>query len=266
LRIRTLHYAASVILAIALVLDRAAAEAYSAGLDGVDWQLRQFRVGESMREPAVERAAVLRFDDGRLSGNVGCNQLIGAYHADGDKLMFEPRVASTMMACPPLLMEQERAVIEAIGKAASYHIAGGLLSIADADGQTLMTFSERKSLPLTGTSWRLTHYNNGKQAIVSVLNDTRIMLQLRDDGQLAGKACNAYRSGFQRDGDRLQVVGPIAATRMACPGPAGATEQEAAYFAALERVAGFRISGDVLTLIDDQGTTMAKFRAAGDSK
>jgi heat shock protein HslJ len=121
-------------------------------------------------------------------------------------------------------------------------------------------------LPLTGTSWRLTHYNNGKQAIVSVLNDTRIMLQLRDDGQLAGKACNSYRSGFERDGDRLQLVGPIAATRMACTGPEGATEQEAAYFAALERVAGFRISGDVLTLTDADGTTLAKFKGADDAE
>jgi heat shock protein HslJ len=248
------------------MLGGADAASAPAGLGGIDWQLRQFREGDSMREPAAERTAVLRFDNGRLSGNVGCNQLMGAYHSDGNKLVFEPRVASTMMACPPPLMEQERAVVEAIGKAASYRIDGDRLSIADAEGQTLMTFSERKSLPLTGTRWRLTNYNNGKQAIVTVLNDTQVMLQLRDDGELAGKACNAYRGRFERDGDRLQVVGPIAATRMACPGPEGANEQEAAYFAALERVTGFSISGDVLTFTDDQGTTMAKFRAASGSE
>jgi heat shock protein HslJ len=116
-------------------------------------------------------------------------------------------------------------------------------------------------MPLTNTSWRLTWYNNGRQAIVSVLQGTQIMLQLRDDGQFAGKACNSYRGGFEHQDSTLKVVGPIAATRMACPDPEGSNEQETAYFAALQRVSGFRISGNELTLTDDEGTTMAKFEA-----
>jgi heat shock protein HslJ len=49
---------------------------------------------------------------------------------------------------------------------------------------------------------------------------------------------------------------------MACRGPEGADQQEAAYLSALERVAGYRISGDELTLVDDRGSTLARFQAA----
>jgi heat shock protein HslJ len=233
-------------------------------LEGVDWQLVQFRAGDTMQDAAAsEQSAVLRFDGGRLSGSAGCNRLMGAYHGEGSKLSFEPHIAATMMACPPPLMEQEQAVIDAFGQAASYRINGDTLRIKDADDQTLLTLTRQTGLPLTGTSWRLTWYNNGKQAIVSALKDTEVMLQLRDDGQLAGKACNSYRGGFEQEGDSWRVVGPIAATRMACPEPEGASEQESAYFAALERVARFRINGDELTLTDADGTTQAKFKADG---
>ena len=232
--------------------------------EGVDWQLVQFRAGDTMQDAAAsEQGAVLRFDGGRLSGSAGCNRLMGAYQGDGSKLSFEPHIAATMMACPPPLMEQEQAVIDAFGQAASYRINGDTLRIKDADDETLLKLTKQTNLPLTGTRWRLTWYNNGKQAIVSALKDTQVILQLRDDGQLAGKACNSYRGGFEQEGDSWRVVGPIAATRMACPEPAGASEQENAYFAALERVARFRISGDELTLTDADGTTQAKFKAEG---
>ncbi|MGB5734377.1 MAG: META domain-containing protein [Thiohalocapsa sp.] len=233
-----------------------------AGLEGIDWQLVQFRSGDVMQDVLESnQVAVLRFADGRLSGSAGCNRLMGAYQGDGNLLSFEPNIAATMMACPPPLMAQEQAVVDALGQAASFRIEGHTLHIDRADGQGLLTLAEQSHLPLTGTHWRLTWYNNGKQAIVSALKDTAVMLQLQDDGQFAGQACNSYRGGFEQAGRKLHIIGPIAATRMVCRGPDGASEQESAYFAALERVFGFRISGDELTLTDAEGTIQAKFSA-----
>lgn len=231
-----------------------------AGLEGVDWQLKQYRAGTALQPAASGRGdAVLRFDGGRMTGSAGCNRLMGAYRADGTRLTFEPRIASTMMACPPPLMAQEQAVTDALAAAAGFSIDAGRLQIRDAAGATLLVFGARERLSLTGTRWRLVAYNNGKQAVVSADPGTAFTLQLGDDGQLAGRACNTYRGGFEQDGKALRLVGPIAATRMACPEPAMA--QEAAYFAALERVAAFAIDGDGLTLADADGSTLAKFRA-----
>jgi heat shock protein HslJ len=252
------------LMAVSLGICSAAEDGSGAmlGLEGVDWQLVQFRSGDVMQDALEsDQAAVLRFDDGRLSGSAGCNRLVGAYRGGGNRLSFEPNIAATMMACPPLLMAQEQAVVDALGQAASFHIEGNTLQIDRADGQGLLTLTEQSHLPLTGTHWRLTWYNNGKQAVVSVLEDTAVMLQLQDDGQFSGKACNSYRGGFEQAGRKLHIIGPIAATRMVCRGPDGASEQESGYLAALERVSGFRISGDELTLTDAEGTTQAKFSA-----
>jgi len=251
------------LLVLSSALWAAGDSADGPGLEGIDWQLLQYRAGDIMHDAigGEQATAVLRFEEGRMSGSGGCNRLMGAYQIDGSKLSFEPRVASTMMACPPPQMEQESAVVDAIGRAASFAIEGEELHVSDANGIRLLTFVKREDRPLTGTNWRLTRYNNGKQAVVTVLPDTEIMLRLRDDGQLAGKACNTYRGGFERGGETLRLVGPIAATRMACRGPEGASAQEAAYFAALERVSGYRISGNELTLTDEHDTTMAIFRA-----
>jgi len=234
-----------------------------AGLEDSAWRLLEYRHGDTMQEAVGgERGAELRFSAGRLSGSAGCNRLMGAYTVEGDRLEMKPNMAATMMACPAPLMDQEQAVIDALGKAAIFRVDDSRLSIQDAKGEPLLILTARPDRPLTGTTWRLTSYNNGKQAVVSVLPDSEFVLQLRDDGQLAGRACNNYRGGYERDDGSLRLVGPIAATRMACPEPDGIMAQEAAYFAALERLASYQIDGDQLTLQDTDGATLARFEAA----
>ena len=232
------------------------------GLEDSAWRLLQYRRGETMQEAVGgERGAELRFSAGQLSGSAGCNRLMGAYLVDGDRLEMKPNMATTMMACPAPLMDQEQAVIDALSKAAKFRVDDNRLSIQDADGEPLLILSARPDHPLAGTTWRLTSYNNGKQAVVSVLPDSGFVLQFHEDGQLAGRACNNYRGGYERDDGGLRLVGPIAATRMACPEPDGIMAQEAAYFAALERVASYQIDGDRLTLKDADGATLARFEA-----
>jgi len=250
--------------AAVLLVASAFAAAGPGGLEGNGWRLEQVR-GDGGLIGAVGRgdAAVLRFSAGRLTGSAGCNRLIGTYSTDGDILTVKPNMATTMMACPEPLMDQEQAVVEALGQAASYALGGDRLMIRDGEGKPLLVLSARADKPLTGTSWRLTAYNNGRQAVVSALPEPTFMLQLRDDGQLAGRACNNYRGGYERDGeDALRLVGPIAATRMVCPAPDGVMAQEAAYFDALERTARFHIDGDELILSDASGATLARFESA----
>lgn len=62
--------------------------------------------------------AILSFSEGRISGTAGCNRLMGGYSQTGDKLSFQT-IAVTMMACQPALMQQERAVLDALGTGVS---------------------------------------------------------------------------------------------------------------------------------------------------
>jgi len=59
------------------------------------------------------RTELVLFADGRVSATVGCNRLIGGYRRHGGILSFG-RIASTLMACPDGLDEQERAFASAL--------------------------------------------------------------------------------------------------------------------------------------------------------
>jgi heat shock protein HslJ len=231
-------------------------------IEGVDWALAAYRVGDTLVELAdTQGPARLRFEDARVSGSAGCNRLTGAYTREGEAIRFEPPMAATMMACPEPLMAQEQAVHAALAEVASLRLDTDRLELLDGDGAMVLGFVALKSLSLVGPVWELLAYNNGKQAIVSALAGARVTLELRDDGTLGGfDGCNRFMSGFTLEGDRL-TIGPIATTRMACRGPEGVGEQAAAFAAALGTVTGYRIEGDELTLLSAEGTPAARFRA-----
>ena len=110
-------------------------------------------------------------------------------------------------------------------------------------------------------TWQLLSYNNGKEAVVSVLNGTEITAIFGEDGGLSGFAgCNNYSSAYEVDGDAI-TIGPAAATRKFCAEPEGTMEQEAAYLAALETAASFRIEGDSLELRAEDGALVADYIA-----
>lgn len=71
--------------------------------------------------------------------------------------------------------------------------------------------------------------------------------------------CNRYTAPFTVDGDTLEL-GAIAATQMACDGPADAVER--AYVAALEKVAGWRVEDDELVLVDADGGELLRYATA----
>jgi len=237
------------------------AAAGGASLEGVDWVLLAYRSGDSLVELGDPRGpARLRFEGGRVTGSVGCNRLMGAYELDGEGIRFQTSMATTMMACPEPLMSREQAVHAALPSVVSYHREAGRLELLDPTGGVLLRFVALEPLSLKGPVWQLRAYNNGKQAIVSVLAGTQVTLELRDNGTLGGSdGCNRYMSGFTLEGDRL-TFGPIATTRMGCRGPEGAAEQAATYAAALGTVTGYRIEGDELVLLNGEGGAAARFR------
>lgn len=238
----------------------------SPAFEGLSWQLAAYRAGDALVEPKKGHGpALFKFERGRLAGSPGCNRLMGAYTLDGDRLVFKPQMAATMMACPEPLMAQDKAVSEAFAAVARVRLEGEMLELLDGAGAPVLRFLRLQSSPLVGPVWGLKDYNNGKHAMVSVLAGTRITLELRDEGTLGGfDGCNRFMSGYTLEEGKL-AIGPLATTRMACRGPAGATEQASAFAAALGTVAGYRVEGAELTLLDGGGKPAARFRAASDS-
>ncbi|MFN8070259.1 MAG: META domain-containing protein [Mycobacterium sp.] len=90
-------------------------------------------VAEQMREPQL----VLNGQDGRFAGSGGVNRLMGGYTLAGNSLTFS-QVASTMMAGPPEAMQQEQAIVAALGNVRGFSIAGDQLTLTDQFGQPLI--------------------------------------------------------------------------------------------------------------------------------
>jgi heat shock protein HslJ len=212
-------------------------------LDGTAWVLSSLP-GRELLEGAT---ATLSFDEGRASGTDGCNRYALSYSTSGSSLTIDPRGISTQMACPPEVMEQAGAFMAGLTSARGYRVEAGQLELLGGDGTLLATFAPQRQ-SVAGTSWRVVGYNNGRQAVVSVLGGSTLTMSFSADGRVSGSAgCNNYVATYTASGKSL-TIGPAAATRKMCVNPEGVMEQEQQFLKALETVATARQEGDRLEL------------------
>ena len=209
--------------------------------------------------PGVEATAT--FENGRVSGKSSCNQYGAAYTLDGHYLSITGHMMSTMMACPEPIMRQEQQFQAALQTAATYAINDSILTIADAAGEPALIMKAEIPATLIGTNWVARNYNNGKQAVVSILAGSTLTAQFSADGKITGSSgCNNYTAGYTLDGKRISI-GPAAGTRKMCAKPEGVMEQESLYLTALPTAASYRIEGDLLELRTDAGSLVASYTA-----
>jgi len=236
-----------------------------ADLSGTEWNLESYlnSTGGMVSELKGTDITLEFGEDGRLGGSGGCNNYFASYELDGEKLTVGP-AGSTMMAGPEDVMAQESAFLGLLGSVAGYQIEGDRLTLTDADGREILVFSE--AVPpadrlLTGTNWVLDSYNNGNEAVVSVISGTEITAVFDEDGRVAGSAgCNNYFASYELDGEKLSVGMP-GSTRMIAAEPKGIMEQESTFLSVLESVAGYEIDGNSLTLQNSSGETVLTFSA-----
>jgi heat shock protein HslJ len=212
-------------------------------LNGTAWVLESL----DGKAPLAGHAATLRFEGSRVAGSDGCNRYMAEWQATGSKLAFTSGPAATLMACEPAVMAQADAFQAALTAANAYRREAERLVLLADDGRVLATFAPQETV-LAGTAWQVTGYNNGKQAVVSLLADTTMTIAFDAEGRASGSAgCNRFTASYSQDGDKVSF-GPAAATRMMCPQPEGVMEQEAQFLKALETAATARLEGDSLEL------------------
>ena len=234
----------------------------AAPLEGTRWSLVSYVNKEGELVSVLPDAEItLMFESGEVKGSAGCNSYFGPYEVD-DGQMTIGLLGATQMMCPGPIMQQEAAYLAALQSTASYQVEGDRLEIADSSGKTILVFGVLEPMLLTGTTWQMMGYNNGREAMVSALAGTEITALFGDDGTLTGSAgCNNYTASYEVSGGGV-TVGPAATTRMMCAEPEGIMEQEAAYLAALESAASYSVEGDQLELMDTEGRRAVSYIAA----
>ena len=197
-------------------------------------------------------------DDGTLGGSNGCNRYNTTYEVDGDSIQINQLIASTMMACPDPVMAQEGVYMQAMGAAVTFEISSEELTLFNEAGDALVTYVAGSN-ELAGTNWEVISYNNGAEAVVSVIIGTQITADFGEDGQLTGNSgCNSYFASYETDEEKI-TIGPAGMTEMACMEPEGVMEQEQLYLTALGMADVYRIEADSLQFRTAEGSTVANF-------
>jgi len=219
----------------------------TAALQANEWSL----VGTSVSSADIAKVGItLKFDETQYSGFSGVNQYSGTYTAKADGgIEFGP-AAGTLMAGPDPLMKVESAYLKLIEGCDSYRLENGTLTLMTGETDTLI-FEVAKAAALPGSSWLVTGYNNGKEAVVGPAVDSTLTIEFGTDGTVAGSGgVNRFNGGFEST-DTTVKIGPLAATMMA--GEPELMAQETAFLKALENATTWSISRGILDMRDASG-------------
>ena len=231
------------------MLFTACGSASSAGeefLPGSSWNLSALN-GSA---PLAGTVITLNFDENLAAfGSDGCNNYRRTVTVNGANIEFGQSGPSTLMACEEPIMAQATAYQEALAAAETFSATAEALVLMDSAGNEVATFAVA-SQELSGTSWIVTNYNNGREAVVGVVSGTEITANFGDDGQVSGTTgCNNYFASYEADAEAGTItIGQAGSTLMACAEPEGIMEQEQEFLAALATAATYRIQGSTLEM------------------
>jgi len=238
--------------------DPAHVQEGGSNLAGTNWQVTGYTVDGTFSTPDSSFAATLNFgDDGSYSGQV-CNGYSGAFTTEGNTISFGPAVM-TMMACMGPVGEFEPIFHSLLATATSFEMmVGHELSLMNDAGEVVLQFAAYAPPTLEGPIWSAAGINNGREAVVSLLEGTSATATFAD-GTVSGNAgCNTFSAPYTVDGANL-TIGDAAVTAMMCVDPEGLAEQESNFLTALSNVATWEIHNGVLFLRDANGAQQINF-------
>jgi heat shock protein HslJ len=224
----------------------ASAEAAEAAksIEGPIWRLTDLRG----LDPSVLRdmtpPVTAGFKAGRISGFSGCNQFFGPYTLDRDRVTIGP-LAGSMMACDQPRMKVENAVHAALAGTFRYVLSDDSLTLLSGN-EAILKFRAEPAPALEGVTWKITGFNNGRQAVVSPLLGTTLSMTFKGGWVEGFAGCNTFRATYAAQADRI-AIGPAAVTRKSCGGE-GVMQQEREFLSALESTTTWGSIGKLLDM------------------
>jgi len=106
------------------------------------WRVQSYNNGQGgITTPVQGTTLTATFgQDGTVAGSAGCNTFRGSFTVEADALSFGP-LATTRMACPAPILEQERQFLAALEATSLFAIeADQRLTLRDADGSIQAVF------------------------------------------------------------------------------------------------------------------------------
>lgn len=243
----------AVVVALAIVLF----VAFAGGdeLENKTWLLEEFASEEGMEDSGPPITA--RFEDANVQGSAGCNGYSAPYETDGDSITIGPAI-TTLIFCSDAVNDRESAYLATLDTVDTFGVDDDRLTLSSG-GRAVLRYREVPP-EVADAAWALESmgFNDGPAAPIQGAVPTMVV---DEDGTIGGTTgCNSYSAAFTTDGSNV-AIGPIATTRMFCPEPPGAMEQEQAYLVLLESMTTFARDDDQLLLMNATGESLT-FRQA----
>ena len=158
---------------------------------------------------------------GRVSGNSGCNRMMGSFDVNAKPGSLElTGMASTRMMCPD--MTTERNVLGALAQVKGYKKAGkDKMYLCNASNRPVVVLEKKEAnvkLSVLNGEWKIKEVNG--EAIPSGMEKQPFIAFDVKEQRIHGNAgCNLINGGFKtEEGNALSISFPaVASTMMACP-------------------------------------------------
>jgi heat shock protein HslJ len=221
---------------------------------------RTFLSASASRQLVAGTRIELRFGDGKLSVQAGCNHMSGDARIDRDRLRVD-EMEMTEMGCDPPRHDQDSWVSTFLQAGPTVQLSGPDL-VLDGGGIRI-AFVDREvadpDRPLAGPVWTVDTLVTGQSA-GSVPVGVRAFLTLAADGTVSGSTgCNQLSGRYSVQGDAVTFT-DVGSTLMACAGDPGMVEGRV--LAVLRGTVHFKIQASRLTLTAADGNGLGLNAAA----
>lgn len=188
---------------------------------------------------------------GRVSGNSGCNRMMGGFDVNAKPGSIEFKaLAGTKMMCPDMATENN--VLSALGRVKGYKKAGkDKVYLCDASNRPMIVLEKKATdvkLSVLNGEWKISEANG--ESIPSGMEKQPFLEFDVKKKRIHGNAgCNLINGGFETNADNAKSISfpGVAATMMACPD----MEVEGKILKALNEVKSFDVlSGGGIGLYD----------------
>lgn len=223
-------------------------------IDG-EWNIVEVN-GSKVTSGESKTLPFISFDtaSGRLSGNSGCNRMMGNFdvNAKPGSLSLEG-VASTRMMCPD--MTTERNVLGALAQVKGYRKAGKeRVYLCNAANRPVMVLEKKEAdvkLSVLNGEWKIKEVN-GEAVPSGMEKQPFIAFDVKKKSIHGNAGCNLINGGFETKTTNARSISfpGAASTMMACPD----METESKIMKALNEVKSFDVlSGGGIGLYDANG-------------
>lgn len=209
------------------------------------WQLIELN-GKPVAEKINGKTPSLEFfsKDTSYSAVTGCNGIGGKFvFKPNGKIEFSAGM-STMMFCED--MSVEHGLKDVFEKADNFTVNGDFLSLNKAKMAPLAKFKliETQNASLDGT-WELDYMSGTRIAFDGLYPNKKptITFDTSNNKVSGNSSCNNYSGNMTLDGNVIKF-GPLASTKMACPG-----NGESSFFQTLDKVNTYSVQENTLTFI-----------------